>query len=160
MSSIKIEKAIFEDLPEIVVLQKLAFYDVGVYYRNFRLRQLVATLAEFEQTYTEYLYLKATKGDRIVGSTRAKDIDGICKIENVIVHPGHQRKGIGQRLVIEIMEQNPEADKYELYTGKYTPGNVKFYEGLGFTVVKEIAATGDTPLLVCMEKKRQGKEQR
>jgi ribosomal protein S18 acetylase RimI-like enzyme len=155
----KIEKALFDDLPEIVALQKLAFYKVGVYYRNFRLRQLVATLAEFEQTYTEYLYLKATEGDRIVGSARAKDMrDGVYKIENVIVHPGHQRKGIGKRLVIEIMEQNPEANKYELYTGKYTPGNVKFYEGLGFTVVKEIAATGDTPLLVRMEKKRPGIE--
>lgn len=155
----KIEKALFDDLPEIVALQKLAFYKVGVYYRNFRLRQLVATLAEFEQTYTEYLYLKATEGDRIVGSARAKDMrDGVYKIENVIVHPGHQRKGIGKRLVIEIMEQNPEANKYELYTGKYTPGNVKFYEGLGFTVVKEIVATGDTPLLVRMEKKRPGIE--
>ncbi len=153
----KIEKAVFDDLPEIVALQKLAFYKVAVYYRNFRLRQLLATLAEFEQTCTEYLYLKATEGGRIVGSARAKEMrDGVYRIENVIVHPEHQHKGIGKRLVIEIMEQNPQANKYELYTGKYTPGNVKFYEGLGFTVVNEIAATVDTPLLVRMEKKQQG----
>lgn len=159
MSSIKIEKAIFDDLPEIVVLQKLAFYKVAVYYRNFRLHQLHDTLAEFEQTYTEYLYLKATEGDRIVGSARAKEMmDGVCKIENVIVHPGHQRKGIGKMLLTEIMGQNPGAEKYELYTGKYTPGNVKFYEGLGFTVVQEMATTGDTPPLVRMEKKRQKSE--
>ena len=82
--------------------------------------------------------------------------DGVCKIENLIVHPGHQRKGIGKSLVIEIMEQHPEAEKYELYTGKYTPGNVRFYEGIGFTVVKEIAADDNTPPLVCMQKERQG----
>ena len=52
------EKAVFDDLPEIVVLQKLAFYEVGAFYHNFRIRTLLDTLADFEKTYSDYLYLK------------------------------------------------------------------------------------------------------
>ena len=89
-----------------------------------------------------------------MGSARARNIHGVCRIENVIVHPGYQRKGIGKGLVTEIMNLCSEAHKFELFTGKYTPGNVAFYERLGFSVVTEMEATENAPVLVYMEKRR------
>ncbi|MBI9049421.1 MAG: GNAT family N-acetyltransferase [Anaerolineaceae bacterium] len=150
----EIEQALFSDLPEISVLQKLAFYDVGVYYRNFKLRPFLTSLEDFEKSFLEYLYLKATVGDRIVGSARAKMNNDKCKVENIIVHPAHQRKGIGKLLVTEIMNLLPEAQVFELFTGKKTTGNVAFYEGLGFSIVREVAETETEPVLVYMEKWR------
>lgn len=150
----EIEKALFTDLPEIAVLQKLAFYAVGVFHHNFKLHPFLATLADFEKTYSDYLYLKATIDHRIVGSARAKSMKGKCKIENVIVHPEYQRRGIGKRLIEEVMNSLPDAQVFELFTGKYTPGNVAFYESLGFSIVKEVAETETEPILVYMEKRR------
>lgn len=149
----KIETAVFDDLPEIATLQKLAFYQVGAFYSNFRIRPLLATLDDFERTFWGYHYLKATLGTRIVGSARAKVIEGVCKIENVIVHPAHQRQGIGKSLVGEIIDLFPEAHLFELFTGKDSPGNVDFYTRLGFLIVKETPATENEPVLVVMEKR-------
>jgi len=150
----KIEKALFTDLPEISVLQKLAFYPVGVFYQNFKLSPFLTTLADFERTFSDYLYLKASINNRIVGSIRAKNIDGKCKIENVIVHPDYQRKGIGKNLMIEMMNFFPDAKVFGLLTGKYTPGNVALYQGLGFSIVNEVPETETEPILVYMEKKQ------
>lgn len=57
----EIEKALFTDLPEIAVLQKLAFYAVGVFHHNFKLHPFLATLADFEKTYSDYLYTSDVK---------------------------------------------------------------------------------------------------
>lgn len=152
--NMKIEPAQYEDLPEIAALQKLAFYQVAAFYGNFRIRPLLTTLEEFEQGFAAYRYLKIVLDGRIVGSARGKMQGETCKIENVIVHPAYQQRGIGKALVLELMSQSAGASRFELFTGKETPGNVAFYERMGFSVYDEIPATGFEPILVLMEKLR------
>lgn len=147
----EIQIATFEDLPEIAALQKLAFYNVAAFHDNFRLRPLLTTLADFENSFSEYRYLKAVENGRIIGSARGKVVGNTCKIENVIVHPGCQRRGVGIQLMNALMSLFDEVARFELFTGKETPGNVAFYERLGFSVYKELPPTGHEPTLVYME---------
>ena len=55
---------------------------------------------------------------------------------SLYVHEDHQGKGIGTRLVKAMMTALPE--NVPIYLETETAGNVRFYEGLGFRVVKQI----------------------
>ncbi len=49
-----------------------------------------------------------------------------------MVHPRHQRQGIGGRLMQAIESMFPEASKFELFTGNRSEGNIRLYERLGY----------------------------
>src|SRR5437879_951203 len=49
-----------------------------------------------------------------------------------MVHPRHQRQGIGGRLMQTIESMFPEAAKFELFTGNRSEGNIRLYERLGY----------------------------
>lgn len=145
-------KANIKDIPEILAVQKLAFYDIAKYYNNFRLRPLQTTIEELEGTFTTYTYFKKIVNNNIVASARAKVVNGRCYIENVIVLPDFQNRGIGKELILHLENELSDCDSYELFTGKDTPKNVPFYEGLGYKIVSEKPATKTDPIFVIMEK--------
>ncbi len=147
-----IKLAEMHDIPEIIAVQKLAFYDVAKYYNNYRLGPLQVTIKDLEKNFTEYTYLKAVIKDDIVGSVRAKKVKDVCKIENLIVHPAHQNLGIGKKLITSLEEKFRDCDKISLFTGKNTPKNMDFYQSLGYIVISEKPETKTEPILVTMEK--------
>ncbi len=149
----KIEKAEKKDLAEILALQKAAFYKVAALHDCFMIRPLHTTLQNIQESFEKYTYIKITWGKRIIASGRAFLKNGKCELENIIVHPEHQRKGFGRMVVTELEKKFHDARVYELFTGKDTTGNVEFYQSLGYSIEDEIEATETEPVLVIMRKK-------
>lgn len=150
---IRIEKAEKKDLAEILALQKTAFYNVAALHDNFMIRPLHTTLKELEENFGMYTYLKIVYRKRIIASGRAFFEKEKCELENIIVHPDYQRKGFGRMIISRLETHFPEAQIYELFTGKDSSGNVEFYQDLGYSIQDRIEATENEPVLVIMRKK-------
>lgn len=149
----ELKQADFSDLPEILALQKAAFYRVGLQHRNFRIRPLRTTLEEIEKSFNKYVYLKLTENENILASGRAYMDGDICQIENIITSPYHQRRGLGSKIVLGLENLFSQCSSYQLFTGKETPGNREFYEKLGYVVTSEINPTETEPALIIMQKR-------
>lgn len=147
-----IKEGLFKNIPEILAIQKLAFYEVAKYYNNYRLGSLQTTIFDLEKTFDTFKYYIVVIDNDIVGSIRAKEINDYCKIENVIVHPNYQNKGIGKLLIKQVEQDFSNCSSFQLFTGKDTPKNVNFYEKLGFIITNNLKATETEPELVIMEK--------
>jgi ribosomal protein S18 acetylase RimI-like enzyme len=72
-----------------------------------------------------------TEGD-LIGSVRGRLIDSTCHIGRLIVHPLHERQGIGSRLMQAIESQFADAARFELFTGHRSEGNLRLYQRLGY----------------------------
>lgn len=152
--SYRVTTAEFRDLPEILAIQKLAFYDVAKFYNNYKLGPLQVTLEEMESRFKFYTYYKIVIDGQIVASLRVKISGNVCKIENVVVHPLYQNRGLGKQLLNFVEDHYPDITLFALFTGKDTPKNVEFYEKLGYCIVSEKQATESEPVLVTMNKMR------
>ncbi len=85
-----IETATRADIPEIIALQKLAFYDQACLARSFRIRPLLATIEDMEAQWDTYRYVKGVEDGRIIASARGKMDGSSCRVGNVIVRPDRQ----------------------------------------------------------------------
>jgi ribosomal protein S18 acetylase RimI-like enzyme len=113
-------------------LQKLAYHTEAILYNDWSIPPLTQTLAELRAEFADWKILKACRGNRIIGSVRAIERKSICSIGRLMVHPKHQRQGIGGRLMQTIESMFPEAAKFELFTGSKSEGNIRLYERLGY----------------------------
>ncbi len=129
---VQIVPATIDDAPAILDLQKLAYHTEAILYHDWSIPPLTQTLAELRAEFTDWKILKASQGNRIIGSVRAIERKGICSIGRLMVHPQHQRQGIGGRLMQTIESMFPEASKFELFTGNRSEGNIRLYERLGY----------------------------
>ena len=101
-------------------------------YDDYELPPLVQTLEELEAEFSQYLFLKAKDGGRIVGSVRAREQEGTCHIARLMVHPSAQGKGLGQRIMAAIEAEFAGAKLFELFTGSLSHGNLHLYAKLGY----------------------------
>ena len=127
-----IEAAQLEDAEEILALQKLAYLDEAALYDDYTIPPLSQTLEETEAEFKDQLVLKATLEGKIIGSVRAYMQQGTCFIGKLIVHPDHQNRGIGTRLMNEIENRFDQAERYELFTGYRSERNLHLYRKLGY----------------------------
>jgi len=68
----QIEKAVFEDLPKILNLQKLAFLNEAKLLNNFSIQPLMQTQEELENEFAKSIVLKLEdESKKIIGSVRA-----------------------------------------------------------------------------------------
>jgi len=74
-----------------------------------------------------------------IGFVHVLVIDGQAHLEQVSVHPDHQRRGIGRGLVEAAMAEARAQgfDRLSLCTYRDVPWNGPFYRSLGFTEVAE-----------------------
>ena len=49
-----------------------------------------------------------------------------------MVHPDYQKQGIGKKLMMGLEEYFPSCDRFDLYTGSESSGNIRLYESLGY----------------------------
>jgi ribosomal protein S18 acetylase RimI-like enzyme len=124
--------ATIDDASAILELQKLAYHAEAILYDDWSIPPLTQTLAELRAEFTDWKILKASCGNRMIGSVRAIERKGICSIARLMVHPKDQRQGIGGRLMQTIESMFPEAAKFELFTGHKSEGNIRLYERLGY----------------------------
>lgn len=84
------------------------------------------------------LTLGAYDVDKLVGVIRTVgDGYSIVFIQDILVFPEYQRKGVGTKLIREIMDRFSEVYQIELMTDN-TPKTVSFYQSVGFVKVTDM----------------------
>ncbi len=132
-SDINIYDATPDDAGEILEIQKLAFHGQGVLYDDMNLPPLAQTLSELIRDFNDHTYLKAMYNGKVVGSVRGRAEGDTCHISRLIVHPDHQNRGIGKRLMHAIENKFQDVRRFELYTGHKSAKNLALYAKLGYS---------------------------
>ena len=93
----------------------------------------------FEQS---LLVLAAYEDDELTGIIRVVG-DGatIVFVQDILVFPEYQRKGIGTALLKEILDRYSHVRQIELATDS-TPKTIAFYESIGFRKMEDLGCTG------------------
>ena len=88
------------------------------------------------------LTLAAYEDDQLLGIIRAVG-DGytIVFVQDILVFPEHQRKGIGSTLLQAILDRYSHVRQIELATDN-TPKTIAFYKSMGFREMSEIGCCG------------------
>jgi len=131
-----IEPADVRDAREILELQKLAYRSEAAIYDDYTIPPLIQTHEEMVADFDDNLFLRASQKGKIIGSVRGRLSRGTCFIGRLIVHPAHQGEGLGTSLMNEIEKCFPEAERFELFTGHRSEGNLRLYARLGYRVLK------------------------
>ncbi|MDR2581763.1 MAG: GNAT family N-acetyltransferase [Fibromonadaceae bacterium] len=145
----KITKAIFEDLPKILDLQKLAYLSEAKIHNNYSIQPLLQTLDELEKEFDKSIVLKLIENDEIVGSVRAYVENDRVFVGKLIVHPSSQNKGYGTKLLNEI-ETYFQNKTFELFTSSKSKRNLHLYGKHGYKEFKR-QKTSDNIEIIFME---------
>ena len=100
-------------------------------------------ISALEQGYkNSLLVLAAYEGDELLGIIRAVG-DGftIVFIQDILVFPEKQRKGVGTALLKAVLDRYPGVRQIELTTDNI-PKTVAFYKSLGFSEFSEMGCCG------------------
>jgi len=133
---VQILKAQLEDLYPILQLQYLAYQSEALLHNNFTIHPLTQTLDELIEEYHKGIILKAVQNNEIIGSIRAYADNTTTYIGKLMVHPTHQGKGLGKRLLTEI-ENLLQRKRYELFTSYKSKRNLHIYKTSGYTQFRE-----------------------
>ncbi|MBE6899300.1 MAG: GNAT family N-acetyltransferase [Ruminococcaceae bacterium] len=86
--------------------------------------------------------LGAHDGEKLIGIIRAVgDGYSVLLIQDILVLPEYQRKGIGRKLISAMLELYPDVYQTELATDN-TEKTVAFYKSCGFLPYSEIGCEG------------------
>jgi ribosomal protein S18 acetylase RimI-like enzyme len=135
-----IKKAMYEDLVEILDLQKLVFLSEAKLLNDYSIQPLTQTLAELQNEFVKFdkgiiLKLIDDENNQIIGSVRAYEINDRVYIGKLIVHPDHQNKGFGTDL-LKAIETYFENKIFELYTSNKSEKNLYLYKKSGYKEFK------------------------
>ena len=88
------------------------------------------------------LTLAAYEGERLTGLIRAVG-DGytIVFVQDILVHPKYQRKGIGTLLLQAVLDRYSHVRQIELATD-HTAKTIAFYKSMGFRELSEMGCCG------------------
>ena len=133
----KIKKAKYNDLQKILELQYLAYQSEAKLVGSYDIPPLKQSISDIEKEYDVGTILKAVDvNEVIIGSVRAHKENNTVNIGKLIVHPQHQKKGLGTMLLQEIEIVCP-AKRYELFTSDKSQNNLRLYEKIGYRRFKE-----------------------
>ena len=133
---ISITKAGLADMEEILRLQYAAYQSEARLHNDFTIQPLTQTLEETIAEYHRSVVLKAVQNGAIIGSVRARAGGNTAYIAKLMVHPGHQGKGVGRQLLAAIEAEFP-CMRYELFTACKSDRNIHLYESGGYTRFRE-----------------------
>jgi ribosomal protein S18 acetylase RimI-like enzyme len=137
MNDLIITKAVQEDLPIILDIQRKAFLEVAKTFNLKSMPQIEQTLESLTAEFKNHTILKASLANTIVGSVRAYAKNDTCYINRLVVLPEYQNQGIGKALMKEIEKQFQNIVKrYELFTGSRDQRNLYLYSKLGYKSFK------------------------
>ena len=88
------------------------------------------------------LTLAAYEGDQLLGIIRAVgDGHTIVFVQDILVFPEYQRKGIGTALLQAMLDRYSHVRQIELATDN-TPKTIAFYKSMGFCELSKIGCCG------------------
>jgi len=135
----EILRAAFEDLPEIIELQKLAYLSEAKLLNDFSIKPLTQTLEELRNEFAEYdngIILKLVdKNNKIIGSVRAHEDNNRVLLGRLIVHPDYQKNGYGTMLA-KTIETFFENKTFEIFTSNKSERNLNLYKKMGYKEFK------------------------
>ena len=132
----RIAPAEASDIEEILKLQYTAYQSEALIHNDFTIQPLVQTLDETIEEYSQCVFLKTALDGEIIGSVRAREKNGTVYIGKLMVHPNHQGKGLGKRLLTAIEQKFPNR-RYELFTSCKSGRNLHLYETAGYVRFRE-----------------------
>lgn len=132
-----IVRASLGDAPAILELQKVAYQSEATLYSDWTLPPLTQTLAQITEEFAQSVVLKAVGAYGLAGSVRARQDADTCHIGRLVVRPELQGRGLGTRLMRHIEALFESAQRFELFTGSRSVGNLRLYERLGYRRVRE-----------------------
>jgi len=147
----KIEKAVIEDAPAILALQKLAYQSEAQIYNDFTIQPLTQTLDDLKSEFQSHAVFKTIREKAIVGSVRTRVGGDTCYVGKLIVHPAYRNQGIGSALMTHIENQDNAVERFELFTGHLSAGNLSIYRRLGYREFRR-QKIGDHLTMVFLEK--------
>lgn len=150
---ITIVQAASIDAAEILTLQRAAYRSEAELYDDWTIPPLTQSLSQIQIEFDTTVFLKAMHEGTIVGSVRASLDGDTCFVNRLIVHPDHQRNGIGTELMQRIEAHFPQAARFELFTGSRSDGNLRLYRRLGYEVFR-LEELSPKVQLVFLEKRR------
>jgi len=136
-NNLRIEKAEFDDLKEILALQKLAFQTEAEAHGNYDIEPLKQTYESICADFSTYTFLKVTQNNRIIGSVKSRIKDGTVWVGKLIVSPDFRKKGLGKQLLNEVEKRYPDAERFQLFTAASSIHNIRLYESVGYTITGE-----------------------
>ena len=141
MNTPLINQAALDDAPVILALQRLAYQSEAQLYNDWSIPPLTQTLAQLEEEFRLGLVLKAIAGGELLGSVRARATDGVVHIGRLIVAPVAQGRGIGSALLKAVESAFPSAQRFEVFTGSRSEGNIRLYQKHGYSITHDKAVS-------------------
>jgi ech hydrogenase subunit C len=148
------QRAVADDAPELLALQKTAYQSEAELYGDDSLPALQQTLEELQGDFERrpqretmllgergagpneatdrMVFLKAVVNGKIIGSIRGYMVDDTAYLSRLTVHPYFRRRGIGRRLLQEIEKEFPQARRFEAKTGHQSKRNHLQLQKLGY----------------------------
>jgi GNAT superfamily N-acetyltransferase len=108
-------------------------------------RKPAPMLADYEKLIADGVVYVITSEAQILGGLVIWPIEDAMLIENICVHPGQQRGGIGRQLMDFAEQKAHEAgfDLMRLYTNEKFEANIAYYRKLGYVEThRETTADG------------------
>ncbi|MCL2090913.1 MAG: GNAT family N-acetyltransferase [Micrococcales bacterium] len=124
-----------DDAGELFTLRRAAFVTEAQQYDDPHIPPLTQTLDELKDDLArdDVITLGAWSGTRLVGSIRVLTEPGKATLGRFAVAPDLQGKGIGSRLLVEIVPRLPEGtDEVWVFTGRDSLQNLAFYASQGY----------------------------
>jgi ech hydrogenase subunit C len=129
---IAIERAVADDAPEILALQKIVYQNEAEIYNDFDLTPLKQSLQEMVSEFQTTVFLKAVANGKIIGSVRCRKEGDTAQIGRLVVHPYFWRRGLGTRMVTRIEEAFPDAGRLETFASHMSRHTIDLYQRLGY----------------------------
>ena len=149
----RIERAVIEDVPAILALQKLAYRIEAEIYDDHSIQPLLQTIEDLIGEFQSLTFFKAVQGDSLVASVRTRVKGDTCHVGKLIVHPAFENRGIGSALLAFIESHHDTAQRFELFTGHRSLRNLHLYEKFGYREFRREKA-GDRLTMIFLEKRR------
>ena len=146
-----ISRATADDAAAILAVQYQAYRPEAALYGNVTLPPQVETVDELKGAFATHVILKGVVEGAIVGSVRARAVDGTCHIGRLVVAPAYQGRGLGSALLAAIEEVFADVGRFALFTGHKSLRNLGLYARRGYVEFHR-RPDGEAVTLVFLEK--------